>query len=95
LKSRVYLEQQWVYINKAQLGGEDGITLGWTLKAHPVFCYRDDMKEALYDMMGDEFKGVRATLFPNTIKYKRSKDGAKMTKWNYTSSNQNPGHYHC
>jgi hypothetical protein len=29
----------------------DGITLGWTLKAHPVFCYRDDMKEALYNMM--------------------------------------------
>jgi hypothetical protein len=43
-KFRVYLEQQRVCINKAQLGEEDGITLGWTLKAHPEFCYRDDMK---------------------------------------------------
>jgi hypothetical protein len=47
-----------VYIDKAQLGEEDGITLGWTLKAHPSFRYRDDMKEALHKMMGDEFKGV-------------------------------------
>jgi hypothetical protein len=44
-KFRVYLEQQRVYINKAQLGEEEGINLGWTLKAHPYFCYRDDMKE--------------------------------------------------
>jgi hypothetical protein len=76
-KLQVYLEQQWVYINKAQLGEEDGITLGWTLKAHPEFCYRDDMKEALYNNMCDEFKGVQCALFPKTIKYKRSKDGAK------------------
>jgi hypothetical protein len=30
-------------------------------------------------MMGDEFKGVQYALFPKTIKYKWSKDGAKMT----------------
>jgi hypothetical protein len=29
--------------------------------------------------MGDEFKGVKYALFPKAIKYKRSKDGAKMT----------------
>jgi hypothetical protein len=75
----VHLKQQRVYINKAQLGEEDGIALGWTLKAHPAFCYRDDMKEALYKMIGDEFKGVQYALLPKTIKYKRSKDGAKMT----------------
>jgi hypothetical protein len=75
----VYLEQQRVYINKAQLGEEDGITLGWTLKAHPTCCYRDDMKEALYKMMGEEFKEVQYALFPKTIKYKHSKDGGKMT----------------
>jgi hypothetical protein len=46
-KFQVYLEQQRVYINKAQLGEEDGITLGWRLKAHPSFCYRDNMKETL------------------------------------------------
>jgi hypothetical protein len=43
-KFRLYPENQRVYINKAQLGEEDGITLGWTLKAHSAFCYRDDMK---------------------------------------------------
>jgi hypothetical protein len=52
-KFRVYLKHQRVNINKAQLGEEDGITLGWTLKAHPAFCYRDDMKEALYNMMDE------------------------------------------
>jgi hypothetical protein len=43
----VYLENRRVYINKAQLGEEEGITLGWILKAHPEFCFRDDMKEVL------------------------------------------------
>jgi hypothetical protein len=49
----VYLKNQRVYINKAQLGEEDGITLGCTLNAHPAFCYRDEMKEALYNMAGE------------------------------------------
>jgi hypothetical protein len=75
----VYLENQRVYINKAQLGEEDGITLGWTLNAYPDFCYRDDTKEAVYKMMDDELKGVKYALFPKTIKYKRSKYEAKMT----------------
>jgi hypothetical protein len=45
-KFRVYLENQRVYINKAQLGDEDSITLGWTWKTYPDFCYIDDMKKA-------------------------------------------------
>jgi hypothetical protein len=67
------------YINKAQLGKEDGITLGWTLKVHPAFCDRDDMKEPLYNMMGEVCKCLQYALFPKTSKYKRSKDGDKMT----------------
>jgi hypothetical protein len=78
-KFRVYLENQRVYINKAQLGEEEGITLGWILKAHPAFCFRGDMKESLYNMMGETFKSVHYALFPKTIKYKRSKDGANMS----------------
>jgi hypothetical protein len=46
------------------------------------------MKESLYKIMGDEFKGVQYTLFTKTIKYKWSKDD---NKWNYTSSNSS-GH---
>jgi hypothetical protein len=30
-------------------------------------------------MMGEEFKWVKYALFPRTIKYKRSKDGPKIT----------------
>jgi hypothetical protein len=78
-KFRVYLENQRVYINKAQLGEEEGITLGWILKAHPAFCFLDDMEDALCSMMGETFKNVHYALFPRTIKYKRSKDGAKMS----------------
>jgi hypothetical protein len=37
------------------------------------------MKEALYNMMGEAFKGVHYALFPKNIKYKRSRDGAKMS----------------
>jgi hypothetical protein len=36
------------------------------------------MKEALYNMMGEEFKGVQYALSPKTFKYNLSKDGAKM-----------------
>jgi hypothetical protein len=79
LAFHLYLKNNRVYINKAQLGEEDGTTLGWTRKAYPAFCYRGDMKEALRNMMGEEFKGVQYALFPKTSKYKMSTDGAKMT----------------
>jgi hypothetical protein len=36
-------------------------------------------EEGLYNMMGEEFKGLQCALFPKTIKYKRSKDGVNMT----------------
>jgi hypothetical protein len=78
-KFRIYLENQRVYINKAQLGEEEVITLGWILKSHPAFCSRGDMKDALCNTMGETFKKVHYAFFPKTIKYKRSKDGAKMS----------------
>jgi hypothetical protein len=49
------------------------------MKAHPSFCFRDDMKDALCNIMGETFKNVHYVLFPKTTKYKRSKDGAKMS----------------
>jgi hypothetical protein len=67
-KFPVYLENQTVYINTAQLGEEEGITLGWILKAHPEFCFRDDIKEALYNMTGEAFKCFQYALFPKNIK---------------------------
>jgi hypothetical protein len=35
---RMYLQSKRVYINKAQLGIEEGVTLGWLHQAHPAFC---------------------------------------------------------
>jgi hypothetical protein len=78
-KFHVYLENQWLYINKTQLGEEDGITLDWAWKAHLYFCSRDDTNEALYNMMVEDFKGAQYVLLSKTIKYKRSKDGVNMT----------------
>jgi hypothetical protein len=41
---RVHLQSKRVYINKAQLGIQEGVTLGWLHQAHPAFCYREDIK---------------------------------------------------
>jgi hypothetical protein len=42
----MYLQAKRVYINKAQLGTEEGVvTLEWMHQAHPAFCYREDIKE--------------------------------------------------
>jgi hypothetical protein len=39
-----YLQAKRVYINKAQLGTEQGVTLGWMHQARPSFCYREVIK---------------------------------------------------
>jgi hypothetical protein len=48
---RWYLDDKRVYINKAQLGTYEGLSLGWIHKAHPAFAFRDGMKEQLHAMM--------------------------------------------
>jgi hypothetical protein len=40
----MYLQAKRVYINNAQLGTEEGVTLGWMHRAHPAFCFREDIK---------------------------------------------------
>jgi hypothetical protein len=73
-----YLDDKIVYINKAQLGTEEGLSLGWIYKAHPAFAFRDGTKEQIHAMMNREFKDIKYALFPRTIKYKRS-DGMMLT----------------
>jgi hypothetical protein len=68
-----------VYINKAQLGTEEGVTLGWMHEAHPAFCFWENIKERLKDFMGDEHKEVQYALFPKTINYKRISNGLRLT----------------
>jgi hypothetical protein len=75
----MYLQAKKVYINKAQLGTEEGVTLGWMHQAHPAFCFQEDIKERLKELMGDEHKEVQYALFPKTINYKRISDGVRLT----------------
>jgi hypothetical protein len=56
-----------------------GVTLGWIHQAHPAFCFREDIKERLRELMGDEHKEVQYTLFPKMINYKRVSDGVRLT----------------
>jgi hypothetical protein len=81
---RLYLDTKRVYINNAQLGTEEGLSLGWIDKSHPAFAFRDGMKEQLQAMMRKnfkdfkDFKDMKYDLFPRTVKYKRS-DGMMLT----------------
>jgi hypothetical protein len=76
---RMYLQSKRVYINKAQLGIEEGVSLGWLHQAHPAFCYRGDIKERLKELMGEEHKSVQYALLSKSINYKRIADGVRLT----------------
>jgi hypothetical protein len=75
----MYLQGKRVYINKAQLGTEEGETLGWMHQSHPAFCFLEDIKERLRELMGDEHKEAQYAIFPKTINYKRISDGVRLT----------------
>jgi hypothetical protein len=76
---RQYLNQERVHINSAQLGVEEGVTMGWCWKSHPAFGYRDEMKSHLKLMMGKEHEDTEYALFPKNIRYVRRSDGAKLS----------------
>jgi hypothetical protein len=68
-----------VHINSAQLGVEEGVTMGWCWKSHPAFGYRDEMKSCLNLMMGKAHEDTSYSLFPKNIRYVRKSDGAKLS----------------
>jgi hypothetical protein len=68
-----------VHIYSAQLGVEEGVTMGWRWKSHPAFGYRDEMKYRLKLMMGKAQEDTSYTLFPKNIRYIRKSDGAKLS----------------
>jgi hypothetical protein len=41
----MYLQAKRVYINAAQLGNEEELTLVWMHQTHPAFWIREDIKE--------------------------------------------------
>jgi hypothetical protein len=74
-----YLDDNRIYINNAQLGDEEGIALRWIFRANPSFGFREDIKESLIAMMTKDDKEIKLAIFPNTIKYKRVKDGKAIS----------------
>jgi hypothetical protein len=76
---RQYLNKERVHINSAQLGVEEGVTMGWCWKSHPAFGYRDEMKSRLKLMMGKAHEDTSYALFPKNIRYIRKSDGAKLS----------------
>jgi hypothetical protein len=68
-----------VHINSAQLGVEEGVTMGWCWKYHPALGYRDEMKSRLKLMMGKAHEDTSYALFPKNIRYIRKSDGAKLS----------------
>jgi hypothetical protein len=53
---RNYLDDNRIYINNAQLGEEEGLSIRWIFKAHPTFGFCDDIKERLIVMMTKDDK---------------------------------------
>jgi hypothetical protein len=68
-----------VYINRAQLVAEEGVNLGWTNQAHPDFCYWEDIKQRLIELIGEEYTEVQYALFPKTINHKYVLDDVRLT----------------
>jgi hypothetical protein len=61
---RQYLNKERVQINSAQLGVEEGVTMGWCCKSHLAFEYRDEMKYRLKLIMGKDHEDTAYVLFP-------------------------------
>jgi hypothetical protein len=76
---RQYLNKERVHINSAQLGVEEGVTMGLCWKSHPAFGYRDEMKSRLKLMMGKAHKDTSYVLFPKNIRYIHKCDCAKLS----------------
>jgi hypothetical protein len=74
-----YLNQERYHINSAQLGVEEGVTMGWCWKSHPAFGHPDEMKSRLKLMMGKEHEYIVYAFFPKNIRYVRKSDGAKLS----------------
>jgi hypothetical protein len=63
------LIKDWVHINKAQLGPDEAVVLGWIPGLHPEFSFIYSMHEAIKDQMPIEYANVEWALFPKKIYY--------------------------
>jgi hypothetical protein len=61
-----HLDDNNLYIKNAQLGEEEGLSLGWIFKAHPAFGFCDDINERLIAMMTKDDKEIKLAIFMST-----------------------------
>jgi hypothetical protein len=74
-----YLKKERVNINSAQLGVEEGVTMGWCWRSHPSFGYKDEMKSRLKLIMGKAHKDTSYAFPPKNIRYIHKSDGEKLS----------------
>jgi hypothetical protein len=74
-----YFLKDRVHINNAQLGPEEAVVLVWIPGSHPVFSFRDNMREAIKNQMPIEYANVEWALFPKMIYYTRASDSVKLS----------------
>jgi hypothetical protein len=76
---RQYLNKERVHINSAQLGAEEGVTMGWCWKSYPAFGYRNKIKSRLKLMMGKSHEDTSYALFSKNIRNIRKSDGENLS----------------
>jgi hypothetical protein len=59
-----YLKKQKVYLSQAALGIVDARIIGVFLQANPILIFRDDLKEAIMEVMAD---GRPISIFPKIV----------------------------
>jgi hypothetical protein len=69
-----YLHHRGVYLNYAQLGIFDTVTLGWVAGAHPAYSYCDEMKERMTKLMERSYKKLQYALYPRSCHYIKNKN---------------------
>jgi hypothetical protein len=80
---RQYLNKERVHMNSAQLGFEEGVTMGWCWKSHPALGYRDEMKSRLQLMMGKEYEETSYALFPKASDMSANPMGINLAQQEY------------
>jgi hypothetical protein len=75
-----YFRYRGVHMNYAHLGVFDTVTLGWVAGAHPLFSYRDEMKERLGKLMKGEHNKLQYALFSRSFHYITDKNKMLTTR---------------
>jgi hypothetical protein len=75
-----YLRLREAHMNYVQLRVFDTVTLGWVAGAHPLFSYRDEMKDILGKLMTGYQNNLQYALFPRSFHYITDKNKMLTTR---------------